>query len=161
MKERLTAEEILQTGIDKQSLNEICGGQDIWDSILIAMNTLSHQEVDAEIEKRMPNNNMINKTAQKWAKDHSSAPDKDCPEWIVIDYEAGAYFVRQCLGCWNKEEHIKGGEIERWRDGLPSNYEQLKKLCCDFFRYWWNTGGTNTDDGFDTWFHNRMKGNNK
>ena len=27
-----------------------------------------------------------------------------------------------------------------------------KKISVDFFRYWWNTGGTNTDDGFDKWF---------
>lgn len=28
----------------------------------------------------------------------------------------------------------------------------VKKVAVDFFRFWWNTGGTNTDSGFDEWW---------
>ena len=30
--------------------------------------------------------------------------------------------------------------------------EIIKKVAVDFFRYWWNTSGANTDEGFDKWW---------
>ena len=30
--------------------------------------------------------------------------------------------------------------------------ETYKKIAVDFFRYWWNTSGANTDEGFDKWW---------
>ena len=54
------------------------------------------------VEEKMPSNKKIHEAALAWAKEHSNAPDKDCPDWLIRDYEAGAYFVRQCMGCWNK-----------------------------------------------------------
>ncbi|MCE5225253.1 MAG: hypothetical protein LLG05_05270 [Porphyromonadaceae bacterium] len=42
-------------------------------------------------------NEAINKLARAYAKDHSNAPDKDCPDWIIHDYEAGAYAIREIL----------------------------------------------------------------
>ena len=62
---------------------------------------------DKMVEKMSPSNEQIHEAALAWARDHSEAPDKDCPAWLIRDYEAGAYFVRQCFGCWNKTDNIK------------------------------------------------------
>ena len=32
-----------------------------------------------------------------------------------------------------------------------------KKLCTSFFYYWWNEPGTNTEEGFETWWKIREK----
>lgn len=42
-------------------------------------------------------NEAINILARAYAKEHSNAPDNDCPEWIIHDYEAGAYEIRRIL----------------------------------------------------------------
>ena len=73
---------------------------------------------EAVIAEKSPSNEQIHEAALAWARDHSEAPDKDCPAWLIRDYEAGAYFVRQCMGCWNKTEPDKS-EVdkmveERW-----------------------------------------------
>ena len=39
----------------------------------------------------------IEEAARVYAIDHSSAPDKDCPVWIIADFKAGAKFARQRL----------------------------------------------------------------
>ena len=77
---------------------------------------------EAVIAEKSPSNEQIHEAALAWARDHSEAPDKDCPTWLIRDYEAGAYFVRQCMGCWNKTEPDKS-EVdkmvdERMRDEL-------------------------------------------
>ena len=77
---------------------------------------------EAVIAEKSPSNEQIHEAALAWAKEHSEAPDKDCPTWLIRDYEAGAYFVRQCMGCWNKTEPDKS-EVdkmvdERMRDEL-------------------------------------------
>jgi hypothetical protein len=63
-----------------------------------------HAGEQAKLREMMPGNEAIRDAAMEWAREHSEAPDKDCPDWIIHDFEAGAYFVRQCLGCWNKTE---------------------------------------------------------
>lgn len=40
---------------------------------------------------------------------------------------------------------------ERLRGKYVFTYEELRKVCCDFFRSWWNTPGSNTYQGFDAW----------
>lgn len=30
--------------------------------------------------------------------------------------------------------------------------ERLKEITCDFFRYWYNAPGNNTEQGFDEWW---------
>jgi len=39
---------------------------------------------------------------------------------------------------------------------LPTNKDELKNVCCEFFRYWWNEPGNNTDEGFDKWWSKRQ-----
>jgi len=65
---------------------------------------------EAVIAEKSPSNEQIHEAALAWARDHSEAPDKDCPAWLIRDYEAGAYFVRQCFGCWNKTDNLKSRE---------------------------------------------------
>jgi len=49
-------------------------------------------------------------------------------------------------------------EIELLRGQLLSSYARIDELeasrksdCVDFFRWWWNELGSNTDDGYDQW----------
>ena len=72
-----------------------------------AAQRLAAQQVAEEIKKLTPSNEQIHEAAKAWARGHSEAPDKDCPEWLIRDYEAGAYFVRQCYGCLNKTEVVE------------------------------------------------------
>ena len=58
--------------------------------------------VPEAIRKLSPTNEQIKEAALVWANHHSEAPDKDCPDWLIHDYEAGAYFVRECYGVLNK-----------------------------------------------------------
>lgn len=114
--ERLTAEEMLnqhpylRVWIENSDDSEIrvC---DIEQAIWLA-EAFAAQEVEAEIKKLMPSNEQINTAAKEWAREHSNAPDKDCPEWILQDYEAGACFVRQCFGCLNKVENERQYDID-------------------------------------------------
>lgn len=43
-----------------------------------------HNLTDAEIETE----------ARQYAIHHSDAPDKDCPQWIITDFESGAKWAR-------------------------------------------------------------------
>jgi hypothetical protein len=104
MKKRLTAEMLKHEfdKIDKNIYLELEGTGNV-EHVINFAEAFAAQEVEAEIRKLMPSNEKINAAAKEWAREHSNAPDKDCPEWILQDYEAGACFVRQCFGCLNKE----------------------------------------------------------
>jgi len=121
--ERLTAEEAIRKHCNTE-FSKTDGTEQVYsslDAVIIALTEFAAQEVEAEIKKLMPSNKKINEAARAWAKDHSNAPDKDCPEWILQDYEAGACFVRQCFGCLNKEVEA----VEKQRDEL---LEALKNI---------------------------------
>src|SRR5690606_16464883 len=66
------------------------------------------------VEEQLPSNKEIHEAALAWAKEHSEAPDKDFPDWLIRDYEAGAYFVRQCMGCWNKTDKMHDKRLLRF-----------------------------------------------
>ena len=76
----------------------------IGNDLVKMFNRLAQRIADKMVEKMSPSNEQIHEAALAWARDHSEAPDKDCPDWLIRDYEAGAYFVRQCYGCWNKTD---------------------------------------------------------
>jgi YesN/AraC family two-component response regulator len=44
---------------------------------------------------------------------------------------------------------------------LLKSKAELKKICCDYFRWWWNQPGTNTEQGFEKWWEERNKQNIK
>ena len=85
--------------------------------IIAAMEAYAAQRVAEEIKKLTPSNEQIHEAAKAWARYHSEAPDKDCPDWLIHDYEAGAYFVRQCYGCLNKT-----GVVEATKDYYPKEF---------------------------------------
>lgn len=91
------------------------------------------------VEDQLPSNKEIHEAALAWAKEHSEAPDKDCPDWLIRDYEAGAYFVRQCMGCWNKTDKMHDKRLLRF----------IKWL-----RYRNFTDDTMTDDGWLNLYRN-------
>jgi hypothetical protein len=104
------AEEILERAFNNGAIRRITYIPDIR-GIISAMNdfaALHAQRIaDKMVEKKSPSNEQIHEAALAWARDHSEAPDKDCPDWLIRDYEAGAYFVRQCYGCLNKTDNLK------------------------------------------------------
>lgn len=55
------------------------------------------------------------------------------------------------------QEVVKNNAILPYVSGsLPTTKDELKKVCCEFFRYWWNEPGNNTDEGFDKWWSKRQ-----
>lgn len=34
---------------------------------------------------------------------------------------------------------------------------KIKEISCAFFRYWWNSKGNNTEQGFDEWWNDTGK----
>lgn len=101
---------------------------------LISENYTANEDVEKMVEEKMPSNKKIHEAALAWAKEHSEAPDKDYPDWLIRDYEAGAYFVRQCMGCWNKEE---GKMVE----------ERLREELIKYMT-WYNGHETGADEEF-------------
>lgn len=63
----------------------------------------------------------IEDDARKYAKTHSSAPDKETPTWIITDFTAGAKSER------NKVLDDAISDIEsyclKWKRRLPSDLE--------------------------------------
>lgn len=48
----------------------------------------------------------------------------------------------------------------KWQQQQNKNLyseEQVRKICLDFFYYWWNSKGTNTEEGFNEWFEQFKK----
>ena len=39
--------------------------------------------------------------------------------------------------------------------------EELKIVCCAFFRWWYNQPGNNTEQGFDKWYDEEYKNERK
>jgi hypothetical protein len=63
-----------------------------------------------------------------------------------------------------KEEYICNGIdiAPAWREGFVTgakwqaermySEEEVRQISLDFFYHWWNSKGTNTEQGFDKWF---------
>ena len=56
-----------------------------------------------------------------------------------------------------REENYKDGFIDgaKWKEEQDKNKfseEEVKKIALDFFYHCRNSKGTNTEQGFDTWF---------
>ena len=68
-----------------------------------------------------------------------------------------------------KEEYICNGIdiAPAWREGFVTgaerqmdrsySEEEVRKISLDFFYHWWNSKGTNTEQGFDKWFEQIKK----
>lgn len=108
---------ILLTG--QKGYKDMEDGNRISDKMTLLVKEHIKAEADKMVEKMSPTNEQIHAAALAWARDHSEAPDKDCPDWLIRDYEAGAYFVRQCYGCWNKTDKMVSERLgEEYKRGI-------------------------------------------
>jgi len=48
-------------------------------------------------------------------------------------------------------------EYAEHQSNLPSDKETVKKLCTTFYYWWHNQKGTNTEEGFETWWKDNGK----
>ncbi len=58
------------------------------------------------------------------------------------------------LGDDYTEGFIKG---VKWQQEQMYSEEEVKKIALDFFYHWWNSKGTNTEQGFEKWFEQFKK----
>jgi hypothetical protein len=45
----------------------------------------------------------------------------------------------------------------KWQQERMYSEEEVKNIAVDFFYYWWNAKGNNTEEGFDKWFEQFKK----
>jgi len=52
-----------------------------------------------------------------------------------------------------------GSFVAGYKEALKTMYseEEVRKISLDFFYHWWNSKGTNTEQGFDKWFEKIKK----
>jgi hypothetical protein len=52
-----------------------------------------------------------------------------------------------------------GSFVAGYKESLKTMYseEEVRKISLDFFYHWWNSKGTNTEQGFDKWFEKIKK----
>lgn len=48
-------------------------------------------------------------------------------------------------------------EGAKWQQEIMYSEEEVRKITLDFFYHWWNSKGTNTEQGFDKWFEQIKK----
>lgn len=87
------------------------------DEVLNILSRLSERKEQKTTEQHIPTDEEMLRDAKEYAKEHSNAPDKDCPEWIIADYMAGA---------GNMRERLTGVIINRQQKGAPFDEEGTK-----------------------------------
>jgi hypothetical protein len=50
------------------------------------------------------------------------------------------------------EAFIRGAKWQQEQDKNRFSEEEVRKISLEFFYHWWNTKGSNTEQGFDKWF---------
>jgi hypothetical protein len=45
----------------------------------------------------------------------------------------------------------------KWQQERSYSEEEVRKISLEFFYHWWNTKGSNTEQGFDKWFEQFKK----
>ena len=63
--------------------------------------------------------------------------------------------AEQCEFCYTVEDSLFNVRNSTPKQSLA---QHDKKIAVDFFRHWWNTGGTNTEQGFDDWYAEQLRG---
>lgn len=116
---------ILLTG--QKGYKDMEDGNRISDKMTLLVKEHIKAEADKMVEKISPTNEQIHAAALAWAKEHSNAPDKDCPTWLIRDYEAGAYFVRQCYGCWNKTDKMVSERLREEYISFANHFHRKKE----------------------------------
>jgi hypothetical protein len=54
-------------------------------------------------------------------------------------------------------DFISGAKWQQEQDKNKYSEEEVRKISLDFFYHWWNSKGTNTEQGFDKWFEQIKK----
>lgn len=68
---------------------------------------------------------------------------------------ATAYWKVAEIECINIYNHYYNDVIipkEEHKQKRMYSEEEVRKITLDFFYHWWNSKGTNTEQGFDKWF---------
>lgn len=60
-------------------------------------------------------NTYLDEAALEYAREHSSAPDKETPDWIITDFKAGADLIKQVF-------------VDKLISELKKKDEQIKEL---------------------------------
>jgi len=74
--------------------------------------------------------------------------------------------VRYMLSVWDEvrgnwretPDHVEQMFLEAEKElneNPKSNKDELKKSHCEFFRWWWNQPGQNTEQGYDDWIKSK------
>ena len=74
-------------------------------------------------------------------------------EWLEKQLQKEEYIEK--FGCVTYIiNQAKEMEKQQIIDACGSMYseDEVKKIALDFFYHWWNSKGTNTEQGFDKWF---------
>lgn len=71
-------------------------------------------------------NEELDKAAREYAEKHSSAPDKETPDWIINDFKSGAKWAMDLRG---KEVQELTLEIKRLRESLIESNNRACDHC--------------------------------
>jgi hypothetical protein len=59
---------------------------------------------------------------------------------------------------WGENDDVKSFIAgDEWQAKRMYSEEEVKNIAVDFFYYWWNAKGNNTEEGFDKWFEQFKK----
>jgi hypothetical protein len=83
----------------------------------------------------------LEEVAEKWVFETNGH------KWSNNDDTAGDNFA----------SFIAGAKWQQEQDKSKYGEEEVRKISLDFFYHWWNSKGTNTEQGFDKWFEQLKK----
>ena len=66
--------------------------------------------------------------------------------------------LREIAKCRNERIwrlKVKYAEIKALAQYALDEETRRRKDCIEFFRWWWNQGGTNTEQGYDAWLKHK------
>jgi hypothetical protein len=76
---------------------------------------------------------------------------EEAAERLYSDKEYSMY------GEIRRHSFIAGAKWQQEQDKNKYSEEEVRKISLDFFYHWWNSKGTNTEQGFDKWFEQIKK----
>ena len=110
------------------------------------------------VPPRVDDTDMIISELIRRFKDRHTLPPAEGAEEILAKYLIrDPISKRSALEAMHEFATLRAQKIadkmvsERLRGKFLLAYDELRDLCCRFFRHWWNSPGANTEEGFDTW----------
>ena len=99
---------------------------------------LPYLELEAEIERLERGRDIQKGNAERWEK-------------LAIQYKREIERLENEIKAAIPHNQERLHEMNRLRDELKQANADRKKDCVDFFRWFWNAPGTNTEQGYDEW----------